>query len=170
MGHRGGISVNVKLLRDALIAAGVLTDVSINSSGLADEGPAYSYHTAPDSTPIRLTWSAAWNQSQWDAANAVIQAYNEASAIIADVQARAKDLYDALDAQARVFRAQCKTLLDEINLLRDRLTAQDGAVAAATSLANLQSRWATAASNAPMPDRTTAQARTAIRNNIDGNA
>jgi len=59
------------------------------------------------------------------------------------------------------------TLVDEVNLLRQRLAAQDAVVAAATSLANLKSDWATMASARPVPDRTPAQAKNAIASKLN---
>ena len=50
-------------------------------------------------------------------------------------------------------------LVDEINALRQQLAAQAAAVAAATTLADLKTRWAGLPAT---PDRTPAQARTAV--------
>lgn len=63
-------------------------------------------------------------------------------------------------------RAAVSIMVDEINALRARQRAQDAAVAAATSLNDLKSRWATVASAQPLPDRTLAQAKTAYQNAI----
>src|SRR5689334_6084727 len=54
-------------------------------------------------------------------------------------------------------RAICVLLVQQFNLLRDRLTAQDNAVAAFTTTADLKSRWAALAAAAPLPDITKAQ-------------
>lgn len=89
----------------------------------------------------------------------------QAAGIIATAKVGAKTIYDALDATARLVRAGDKLTVDEINLVREWIVSFKAAVAAATSLANLQTR--VAALN-DMPDRTYAQAKTAIGNIIDG--
>jgi hypothetical protein len=53
-------------------------------------------------------------------------------------------------------------------LLRQRLAAQDAAIAAATSLADLRTRWANTVANKSMPqDRTPQQAKAAIANKLN---
>lgn len=69
---------------------------------------------------------------------------------------------------SKLTRAVVLTALGEFNLLRQRLTDQDAAVAAATSLADLKSRWAAVAGNDPMAQRTAAQLRAAVKAQIDG--
>lgn len=90
-----------------------------------------------------------------------------AAQLLAEAKADAKALFDELDAIFRLHRAEVGLMVDEITLLRARLRAQDAAIAAATNLADLKSRWATLAAAQPMPDRNDAQARTALRNRID---
>ncbi len=65
----------------------------------------------------------------------------------------------ANDQTARLFRSVAKVLVDEINALRDWITAFKATVAAATSLATTQEQGI----GARMPDRTLAQAKTAIQ-------
>lgn len=90
-----------------------------------------------------------------------------AAQILAAVKEEAKAMYDRLDAMFRLLRGAMGMVVDENNLLRARLRDQDTAVAGASSLAALKTAWATVATASPMPDRTDAQARTALRNRID---
>jgi hypothetical protein len=76
------------------------------------------------------------------------------------------DLSD-LTAPNKLLRALLLTLLDELNALREWLVSFKAATAAATSLTNLQTR---VAALPDMPDRTAAQARTAIGNKISSGA
>jgi hypothetical protein len=78
----------------------------------------------------------------------------------------AKELYDALDAEARALRAVVVLTVDELNDLRSWITSFKAEVAAASSLADLKTRVATLPS---LPQRTYAQARTAVRNAVDNN-
>lgn len=90
-----------------------------------------------------------------------------AQQLIDQAKAAAKDLFDQLDAMMRLHRAEIGLMVDEINLLRQRLRAQDAAVAGAGSLAALKTAWAALAA---VPDRTDDQARAALRNRIDAQA
>jgi len=76
----------------------------------------------------------------------------------------AKNIYDNAVYFGKVLRAIVLLVLDEINDLRTRDRDRAADVAAATSLADLKTRWAARSS---LTDRTAAQARTAIRNKID---
>ena len=89
----------------------------------------------------------------------------EAAAIIAGAKAAAKAFQDALDAQGRLMRTIVKLVVDEINTLRKRDRDRSVDVAAATSLADLKTRWAAESS---LADRTYAQAKTAIEVLVDG--
>ena len=64
----------------------------------------------------------------------------------------------------KTLRAIAAVLVDEINVLRQWLASFKVEVAAATNLANLQSRVATLPAT---PNRTLAQARTAVKNAIN---
>jgi hypothetical protein len=64
----------------------------------------------------------------------------------------------------KVVRAVAAVLVDEINALRDWVTSFKAAMAAASSLANLQTRVAALAS---LPDRTLGQAQAAVQAKID---
>jgi hypothetical protein len=69
-------------------------------------------------------------------------------------------------ADGRIIRALAVTTLGEVNDLRQWIAAFKVQVAAATSLANLQTRVAALPA---MPDRTKAQLIAAIKNKIDAN-
>lgn len=88
-----------------------------------------------------------------------------AAAIIAAAKSAAKATQTQLDAQARVLRAVVKETVDELNFLRERDRDRSVDVAAATSLADLKTRWA---ARSALADRTYAQAKTAIDNLVDG--
>lgn len=101
-----------------------------------------------------------YTQAEKDAQDA-----SEAAANIAQAKQAAKNLYDATDSNSRLIRAGDKLVVDEINLLREWITAFKAAVAASTSLSNLQTR---VAALPDVPDRTYAQGKTAIFNLVDG--
>ncbi len=63
------------------------------------------------------------------------------------------------DPNARAYRAVVALAIDEINTLREWIVSFQAAVAAASSLANLQTRVAALPN---LPDRTLAQAKTAF--------
>lgn len=73
----------------------------------------------------------------------------------------------AISERGKVLRAMAAVLVDEINSLRQWLVSFKAEVAAATSLANLQTRVAALPN---MPDRTLAQAKTAITNKLNSGA
>lgn len=87
-----------------------------------------------------------------------------AAASLAERRLGAKNLFDAIDLWGRVLRAIVVLIIDELNILRTRDRDRAVDVAASTSLADLKTRWA---ARSTLADRTTAQARTAIRNAID---
>ncbi len=129
------------------IQAAAIAVVSINSNGIV----------APDNLqPQAQPTIDAFDDS--DAAQAVFD--NLAARTVAD------NLVD-LDKSAllKIARAEASVLVDEINALRQWITQFKAATAAATSLANLQTRVAALPN---MPDRTLAQAKTAIKAAIDG--
>ena len=108
-----------------------------------------------------------------------------AAAYVIDVTLPAQRLRAAADAllsdpspAARALRAIALAALAEINTLREannalwsRLSAQDGAVRAATNLGTLQSQWAAVTLAQPqppaMPDRTKAQLLAVAQTQID---
>lgn len=104
------------------------------------------------------------------AAQATIDAFddsNNAQVAFENLQARTSaDALIDLDKSSllKIARAEAAVSVDEINLIREWIVSFKAATAAATSLANLQSR---VAALPDMPDRTLAQFKTAIKNKID---
>lgn len=132
---------------DQTIRDGGVAITGVNSNGLVSPSS-----LQPTAQPI----INAFDDS--DAAQAAYE--NLKSRTVAD------NLID-LDKTAllKIARAEAAVLIDEINLLREWIVSFKAATAAATSLANLQSR---VAALPDMPDRTFAQAKTAIKAKIDG--
>lgn len=91
------------------------------------------------------------NQAQRDAVDA------------AEVAARRDSIVARLDQAEALERAELKATLDEFNLHAAKFNALFAAIAAASSLANLQTR---VAALGDYPTRTLANLRTAIRNNL----
>jgi len=91
------------------------------------------------------------------------QAQIDARALSDSRTAASTSVTSGTDYRDKVARAIVQEAVDEINLLREWIMSFKAAVAAATSLANLQTR---VAALSDLPDRTLAQAKTAITNNI----
>lgn len=98
-------------------------------------------------------------QGERDAVDAAITA-----AALAAAKLAAKRIIDGLPGYQ--LRGLCKLLIDEINALRERDRDRSVDVAAATSLADLKTRWA---ARSTLNDRTLAQAKTAYKALMDGN-
>lgn len=96
--------------------------------------------------------------SQWYAENG--------GDLIATAKKVARDLQDSDAAQDRALRAVVKLMVDELNFLRQWVTTFKSETAAATNLANFQSRIANNTPN--LADRTYPQAKTAINDLING--
>jgi len=139
-----------RLLGAVMAAAGPVESVSIGLFGV--------------SASVRVI-----PQSQQAAAQATIDAFDWSDA--------AQDAWEqgllhpgaigglnAPDVSGILIRAVAALLVDELNVLRQQFRDQAAAVAAATSLADLKTRWAALSAT---PDRTLAQARTAIANKIN---
>ncbi len=73
-------------------------------------------------------------------------------------------LINLTNPQARAYRAIAALAIDEINTLREWIVSFQAAVAAASSLANLQTR---VAALPDLPDRTLAQAKTAFISKVN---
>lgn len=67
------------------------------------------------------------------------------------------------DSISELQRAILLTLLDELNILRQRDRDRSTDIAASTSLADLKTRWA---ARSALSDRTVSQAETAVQNKI----
>lgn len=84
--------------------------------------------------------------------------------VLAALHARASNYFDVTRDEAYVtMRAIVLALLKEVNILRQRDRDRTTDIAASTSLANLQTRWA---ARPPLADRTAAQAKQAVRDSI----
>ncbi len=116
--------------------------------------------------------------SPWNPATVTVQPSNLQSSAQATINAfdgsqSAQDAWNALpqdqkdavllinlnSSNARAYRAIAALAIDEINTLREWIVSFQAAVAAATSLANLQTRVAALPN---LPDRTLAQAKAAF--------
>ncbi len=86
-------------------------------------------------------------------------AYDAWVATVSAAQKEAVTFINKVDANAKAFRAIAALAIDEINALREWIVSFQAAVAAATSLANLQARVAALPN---LPDRTLAQAKSAF--------
>ena len=115
--------------------------------------------TTTGAAPAQAAIDAVLNADASDAAVASRQTTDNHATASADIQSSTDSLLLAIRGLALV-------TMDELNLLRERLTAQDSAVANATSLADLKSRWAAIAQAQPLPDRTASQIYPAIRAKI----
>jgi hypothetical protein len=119
------------------------------SEGWTDDGQRLTQYRTPYSAE-ELSAQAA--QAEDD------RAAREAAAAAADAAWKA---YQAeLDNAERITKALALTILDELNRATTRIRAFDAAVAAATSLANLQTRVAALPA---IPDRTVEQLKTSVR-------
>lgn len=87
----------------------------------------------------------------------------EAAALTTSQRAGAQAIVASTSAEGKLIRASDDVILSEINTLRQWIVAFKVQVAATTNLANLQTR---VAALPDMPDRTLAQAKTAIINEL----
>lgn len=87
----------------------------------------------------------------------------EAAALLSQLRTDAEALIDGLGSNEKALRAILLLTLDELNAIRQWLVSFKAEAAAATNLANFQSRIAGLPN---MPDRTASQARTAVKNKI----
>ncbi len=105
--------------------------------------------------PSNLQAAAQATINAFDGSQAAQDAWN----LIPQDQKGAVRLINLLDAYARSYRATAALTVDEINTLREWIVSFQAAVAAASSLANLQSRVAALPN---LPDRTLVQAKNAF--------
>ncbi len=91
-------------------------------------------------------------------------AYDIWVATVTTAQKEAVTFMQRQDANAKAYRAIAALALDQINTLREWIVSFQAAVAAATSLANLQMRVAALPN---LPDLTLAQAKTAFINKVN---
>ena len=148
-----------------------LASAGVPANGVTVTGPTSAtivYYTADDKDPQGNPMGPP-TQSQMDAGAAVLAAFDWSDAAEQAYQAAlsrplAVSQLGLTNAQFMLLRGVVSVLVDEVNALRDWITSFKTATAAATSLANLQTR---VAGLAAMPDRTLSQARTAIANAIN---
>lgn len=136
----------------------VRLDEALRANGLAITGVSIA------DANNKATWSVQPSTLQ-AAAQAVITAFDASPAAdVAWVNLAARTAAQQAvgtdkSAVYKVARAEAAVLVDEINALRQWIVNFKAAVAAASSLSNLQTR---VAALPDMPDRTLAQAQTAI--------
>jgi hypothetical protein len=121
---------------------------------------------------VRITFDPAATPAQQTAGQNAVTAFDwsdtahAAWELTKDRAEATADLND-LAAPNKLLRALLLVLLDELNNIREWLVSFQNQVALATTLADLKTRVATLPA---MPDRTAAQARTAIGNKITSGA
>lgn len=125
-----------------------------------------------DGPTLTMSFLAETTQAQKDTAAAILAAFDWSDAaqnawLLQLERDEAVAIFDGTDGAARVSRAMTYIMVDEINSLRGWITSFKAAVAAATNLANLQTRVAALAT---MPDRTNTQARSAVVNKVAADA
>ncbi len=91
-------------------------------------------------------------------------AYDTWVATVTPAQKEAVTFMQRQDANAKALRAVAALAVDEVNTLREWIVSFQAAVAAASSLANLQTRVAALPN---LPDRTFAQAKAAFINKVN---
>ncbi len=111
--------------------------------------------------PSNLQASAQATINAFDGSQAAQDAWNA----IPQDRKDAVLLINLTNPQARAYRAIAALAIDEINTLREWIVSFQAAVAAATSLANLQTRVAALPN---LPDRTLAQAKIAFIAKVNG--
>lgn len=121
-----------------------------------------------------ITFDPAATVQQQQVANAILAFWNannrtlppaSIASLLTELREAAKQYHLALQAENRALRATVKILVDELNILRQWMTDMKAATAASSSYATLKSGIGTLPAT---PQRTYAQARTAIETLIDG--
>lgn len=140
-------------LTEAIAAVCPITGVRATGAAVSD-----AFFPLPSATPSQLA-----------AAQAVIDTFDRSdSAQTAWENLQQRSAADALlsDPQAtlKALRAALLGLVDQINILRERDNDRAADVAAATSLADLKTRWA---ARSAFSDITPAQAKAFVQNKID---
>lgn len=123
--------------------------------------------------PPRIDYRPEATAAQRQAGAAILAAWNPGDAaayatwLAGDLRGADAAGLDAPTGESRVLRAVVKVLVDELNALRQWDTAFKAATAAATTLADLKARVAALPN---LPDRTLAQARSAIVTAVNAGA
>ena len=132
-------------------------------AGSVNDG-VFTYHVRAEGT-IRLDWEVAPTAGQITTANTVVQNYDASvGADLAYERSLAVGLVVNTERLYKVLRGVLLAAVEEVNLMRQRDAAWKTAVANATSLANLK---VLIAALPDLPDRTAAQAKTAVVNKIN---
>ncbi len=131
-----------------------LQNVSVSVDGISGVVSPYNPATVVI-FPSNLQASAQATINAFDGSQAAQDAWNA----IPQDRKDAVLLINLTNPQARAYRAIAALAIDEINTLREWIISFQAAVAASTSLANLQTRVAALPN---LPDRTLAQAKTAF--------
>lgn len=140
-----------KRLHDQVLAVCPIVGVAIGTFGV--------------SSSVVISFDPAATAGQRTAAQGVVNAFDwsdAAQATYDNLQQRtaASNCVTESSAAGKLERATAGVLVDEINSLRQWITSFKAAVAAATTFADLKTRVAALANT---PDRTLAQAKTAIQ-------
>lgn len=122
--------------------------------------------------PITISYLSEYTQAQINAGNAILAGFDFSQAaedawLLDRIHEASLGIYDNSDDLGRINRAIVVVLLAEINNLRQWIASFKAATAAATTFANLQTRVAALANT---PDRTAAQARTALTSAVNANS
>jgi hypothetical protein len=132
------------------------------------------YGVSPDNdSGWTVDFAPAATQTQRDAAPGIIAGLDLTPGGLAtrdnarEQERAVADLTSGSDKLDKLIRGVLLVALDEINVIREWLVSFKAEVAAATNLANLQTRVATLPN---MPDRTAAQLKTAVGNKISAGA
>lgn len=140
------------------------TTLQFIASANTPDYPEPTWKHGPDMTAVAAVPSRYWKApADWNAVGAgpVEMTQGEKDAVDAAIATAARQAAaTVLDNAEDIVRAMMLTILDEFNLHAARQTSLLAQIAAATSLANLQSR--VASNVTAIPQRTTQQLRTAI--------
>ncbi len=125
--------------------------------------------TVTGDNPFTIVYSTVPTPAQRRTAEAIARTANVSDAALSAFDATLSSLgTDTVFANSRpaqqLVAGVAMVLLDEINLLRQRDADRAAAVAAATTLADLKTRWAAIST---LSQRTPSQARAAVKNKID---
>lgn len=129
-----------------------------------------SIGTKTDPATWRFDWDGSETQADRDAVAAWLAtvdpaSFEDAANETTELRAEADAIMQTgTEAQAKLFRAVASVLVDELNSIRQWITSFKAATAAATSLNDFKTRVAALGN---MPDRTLAQAKTAITNTLN---
>jgi hypothetical protein len=159
---------NPQRIIDALKAA--LPGLPLAAGGWMVNGPpsaaspTRTLHPHPSGEKVFVAWTQVPTPAQIAQVSAAVTAYVVPTEV-EELRAQAKDhLTLNPSAEMKLLRATVGIMVDEINVLREWLTSFQAAVAAAATLAALKT---SVAALTALPDRTLAQAKTALGAKLD---